>query len=140
MDHQVRLWQDVEWMKKEIERRKRTGTHSAKEINLAGGKDNTASSPTIQRPGLKPLRGKLGHLADALSAQSFVPSPAPPSPHNRQAWSSHQQQGSPLASATPHSIRDTASYSNITISMCSLCDRMFCSEDELTSHEQHCTA
>lgn len=149
----MRLWQDVEWMKRKDEEREvmlqeaeagscrtrcRQSSSSAGPVKrdlvagtMGAGSLNQRSSSARTRS----LRGRLGHLVDALTdAQmascSTTPAP-PPSPTQTQAWTT--------SPPPPHSDRDN-SYANVTVSMCSLCDRMFCSEQELTAHEQHCMA
>ena len=77
------------------------------------------------------LRGRLGHLVEAIAeAHRLSPSP-PPVPMQRPAW---------YQSASNHSSHDStnSSYSDIEISLCNKCDRMFHSKVEFDAHQLIC--
>ena len=80
------------------------------------------------------LRGRLGHLVEAIAeAHRLSPSP-PPVPMQRPAW--YQS----ATEASNHSSHDSAnsSYSDIEISLCNKCDRMFHSKVEFDAHQLIC--
>lgn len=78
------------------------------------------------------LRGRLGHLVEAI-AEAHRLSPSPP-PMHRTAWYQSAEEGS------NHSSHDSpnSSYSDIEISLCNKCDRMFHTKVEFDAHQLIC--
>ena len=161
IQHPVRLWQDIAWMRKDSTQRelaveetegvqiaRRLSSSLAKTVKkdrvshtVETGSHDRALQHTVETgshdhspSSTKMVRGRLGHLvtalADARLQAASTPAPPPPSPTQTQAWTS----------SLPSTRSDREdNYSNVVVTMCLSCDRMFCSQHELTAHEQYCT-